>query len=231
MILQPRRGRGRPKKTIEQSQSMNHDNSKEIHADTLVEKESKLLQLERENKELSQALQKHEDEKKGLLPEQLASKTILSDDKIQQLKRKVVECDVKLSGQTTIEESHSWGNLTVRNELLQDRESIKIEKIKAQKALALCQAPSINERDRDNLRKRKEELDNYLKQRMAAIGDEWDRQNSYEFNRTVLNRLAYDEECSTLETELKNINRILEPNNPHSDNLGYISPKRTRRNS
>ena len=154
----------------------------------------------------------------------------MSQDQVEYIKRKIINCDNILSGQIKLESSHDWGNLVSRNDLVEDREAVKIEKIKSQRILAACQQPNINERDRDKLKDRKEEIEVYLKKRLSAIGDEWERKDTYEFNKTVLNRVKYEEDCGTMELELKNINKILSPEDKQAGNLGYLY-SRTRRNS
>jgi hypothetical protein len=231
MEMIPRRKQGRPRVVPETSCSeINRDISKEVTTSAVDSNSIKIQQLEQEKAELQRTLEKYEDEKKGISTEQLAKRTILTPKQVEELKLRISSCDKVLSGQNQVVSTHDWGTLVNRNDMVEDREEVKKDKLKAQRILAQGKQPELSERDVVGLKKRKEELDTYLKQRMSAVGDEWDRTDPYEFNKTILNKVKYEEECGTMETELKNINKILNPEDPMAGNLGYLNPK-TRRNS
>lgn len=193
----------------------------------------RVKQLEEEKHALIKQLEAIELKKSGLSPEELSKVNILSSSETQNLRRRVQECDRVLNGKSHEEskgmyQGENGYSISTRYDLFQEKQAAKQQKFLAEKTLAINSAKEVSSTERDYLKKRKQELETTLKSRIAAIGDEWDRSDSYEFNKTVNNIVLFNEQCDGMVRELKNINRILEPSNPNSGDIGYLYKTRKR---
>jgi len=228
MEMVPRR-RGRPRKTdLVVKPSVTIDNTPAVSVDKMAIAEQKIQELEAQKKELAAKLEAIELANKGLTPERLASKTILNDSEKNVLQQKVRYCDLMLKGQNDVLSAGNGISVESRADLITDREQIVSQKRKAEFALKAGMTPEVDAQDAERLYRRKKELENVLRERRAGIGDEWDTRDQYEFAKTVQNKVRYIEECTNMELELRNINKILNPGDSNAGSLGYLSPKRTR---
>ena len=229
MEMVPRR-RGRPRKTdlVIKPTVRNDEIGQALDVDKAKEIADKVSRLEQEKKELQKKLDAIELANKGLTPERLSQKTILSADDKKRLEQKIHYCNLMLQGHNEVLSSGNGISVESRGDLITDKDLLRSQKVKAEFALKAGLTPEINSSDESRLYTRKKELEDVIRDRRASIGDEWDNRDQYEFSRTVQNKMRYMEECTKLELELKNINKILEPENSNAGNLGYLSPKRSR---
>jgi len=228
MEMVPRR-RGRPRKAAYFSPTAEvKPDTATIDTDKLAEVSAKIAALETEKAELQKKLERIEQADKTITSEQLVARNILTQDEKAKVEKQLRYCDLMLQGQNEVMSSAEGVSVVSRSDLIQDKDQLKRQKMKAEYILKAGATPELNAREETRLAARKKELEGIIRDRRSSIGDEWDNRDSYEFHRTVKNKVRYMEECTVLEMELKNINRILNPEDSDAGNLGYLSPKRIR---
>ena len=226
----PRR-RGRPRKiTAPLEMIVGGEKQQETLSEgNYLELQKKLEVLENEKKQLQKELEDKSLEGKGLDSESLQRRSIATKGDVAKLQQKIETCKRELSGNREVMEGGNIAaGLTVENryDKLVDKDAIKIKMLRTQRQLAAAKQIDLTAVEKDRLLERKRELDNNLGKRQSEIGDEWNTKDGYEFAKTVHRLSKYNEECSRLEQELKNINKILNPDDPFAGNLGYLKKRK-----
>ena len=232
MEIKPRR-RGRPRKSENFEMVTGSVNKQEstLSQEAYLELQQKLECLESEKKALQKVVEQNDMKDRKLDSATLQRINVASLEDVDKLEKKIEQCKRELSGtRETMAGGDIASGLTVENryDKLEDKVAIKIKMLKAQKLLNASKPVDLSDKDKDTLKQRKQELDSTLTDRKSTIGDEWNTKDRYEFARTVQRLSKYNEECARLENELKNINKLLNPNDPMAANLGYLNKKRNR---
>jgi hypothetical protein len=214
-------------------------NIKEKQLDFFMEKKSPVKKMNSEDNEIIQQLQEEKEllvkkieqlelDRKGLNQDALQKAVILSPKEIEKINREIKENTSILNGNETVLES---GKAYVVKDSLSnklDKAPIMSSLKRLHRALATGTPQKLSAIERDRLVNRKAELEKYLSERQKALGHGWDNRDNVEFARTVNNLVKYREECEKYSRELKNINNILEYDNPDVGSLTYLESKKPR---
>jgi hypothetical protein len=218
---------------LTEGSEVKQDKFEELHSDKVKQLERQVKKLESEKKEYVKQLEQIEFKKSGLSPEDLSKINILTTNKTVELRNRIKECDRVLKGQSEEEASgkykgESGYKITTRYDLFQEQKAAQQQKNNLERTLASSSTRNLSANEKDYLSRRKKELEEILRKRTAAVGDEWKREDSYEFNKTVHNLVKFGEDCDGLIKELKNINKLLDPENPNAGDVGYLYKTRKR---
>ena len=203
--------------------------------DRLKELERELKFARDEKQALLKQLEDIEYAKKGISKEKLETIQVLSKKGREEIIKRIEEYDKILAGKVDVLGSTRYKgekacSLTERFDLFQDKETISRQKARLMNVLNSDGGRDLTSKERDYLTREKLELEAYLKKRIASVGDEWDTGHAREFNTTVNNLVKFNEDCTRMTTRLRNINKILEPDNNNADRIDYLYKDVRRRN-
>ena len=102
---------------------------------------------------------------------------------------------------------------------------IRMNLERTRKRLEYFTPPKVNARMRDKLSAEKKELEGKLVEFIVTDKDGWVT-DPYEKDRAVKKGLHYMRNCEGMATRLRNINKILEPENTEIHNLQYLQRKK-----
>jgi len=228
MEMTPRR-RGRPRKAspvVNVTVGGTPEVETGVDAKKVSAIEARVAQLEAEKGQLLKELERRDMQEKGISTEALQTRSIGSKEDILKLEQKIATCERELKGGNPVIPGGNIvpGKLTVTQQNLSadGKQEALMGMLKAKRGLARMVPPKVTDKEKNVLLERKRELEKVLRDRRRLMGDFWDVKNGYEFARTVDLLAAYNSECGKMVQELKNINRILEPDNRHAGNLGYL---------
>lgn len=235
MIIKPRK-RGRPVGSLgKKKREMIIDTPKSQTYTSLNEETNQVMQmrievLERDKKALQLELEDGITKNKGLDSDTLQRRIIISKTEDIKLRKKIEQCKKELSNERQMMAGGDLipGKLWVENryDKISDKTEVKKRMIRAQRALHRNSPIVLSSKEKDELMLRKKDLDSELIKRKAGIGDEWDQKRGHNFDKTVKNLTSYLEECAMKEKELRNINILLDPDNPDANSLQYLNKDR-----
>ena len=194
-----------------------------VYDDRTKEEVERTVQgLEKENLRLKKQLEDIDYDKKNLSSERLQKIRIASPAELQELRNKLKICESELTNNVEILAKYKAGMVVKRNDRIVDKSDVARRMGRIHAALMDSTPTVLSENERDRLYRRKKELEQKLKPMRVSQDDQWNTRDSYTFSDTVNKIVDYQRYNSRYEVELRNINRLLEPDNPLSGNLGYL---------